>query len=805
MARGVVVGGLVAFLVAATVTVLGPPPAAGAGCDPDASPLTWDGDAGTTSWNEPTNWSGDAVPGAGAHVCIAGEGTSVTFDSGSVSIATIEVQAGSSLSIVGGSLDITGPEPSSFDGLYLFAGSLAGTGPRAITGTVGLYGGTLSGSATTTVATDARLLVGPSGSPNRVTITGGHVLRIEDGASARWGPVNTDVQLDAPASIVNAGNLAILNDTQLFGSGTFANTGSITKASHLQTTIAVPFDNDGSVSIDGGTLEIQTDGGQGTDGNFTLADSAHLRTSTGPVTLGTGASIGGDGTLDVISGTLTIPAGATFEVPAVTVSGGTFTLDGEHDWGFLSLFGGTLTGGGTRVITQAVDLFGGTLSGSATTSAASTAALRIGPGGNPNRLTITGGHILRLDEGATGTWGPVNTDIQLDAPSSIVNAGTFTITNDTQVFGTGTVANQGTLVKASHLQSTIAVPIDNDGTIELRSGTLEIQADGGQGTDGTFDLAELTHLRTSTGTITLGPEASISGPGTLDVISGSLTIPATATLEPGTVTLSSGTLTIDGERSLASVQLFGGTLAGSGTRAVTGTLQLYGGTLAGSATTAAADGADLHIGAGGNPNRLTLGTGVILQIAANASAAWGPVNTDIQLDGTIVNEGRFEITNDTQVFGAGSLVNSGALVKASHMVTTVGALLDNRGMVQIDTGTLDVQGAGLDNATTMRIGSRAVLRAASYRQSAEGTLEIEVGATGQQVAYGQLVVTGEASLGGTLALTAEPRSEPVPSDTRMVVVSAPDLDGGFADTTLPETIIGVAIQYVDEGVVVETN
>jgi hypothetical protein len=416
--------------------------------------------------------------------------------------------------------------------------------------------------------------------------------------------------------------------------------------------------------------------------------------------------------------------------------------------------------------------------------------------------------VLRVEEGATGTWGPVNTDVQLDAPSSIVNAGTFRVINDTQVFGTGTIVNQGTLTKASHLQTTLGVPLDNDGTVELASGTLEVTADGGQGTDGSFSLADSTHLRTSTGAITLGAEAVINGAGTLDVISGNLTVPATATFDPGAATLSSGTLTLDGERTLDTFSLIGGTLAGTGGRSIAGTLLVYGGALSGTATTSVTSSGELYLGSSGGQNRITVTGGHVLRVEEGASATWGPVNTDIQLDApsSIVNAGVFTILNDTQLFGTGAFINEGTVTKASHLLSTLAAPFDNQGTVEVASGTLDIQGEGLDNDSLVRVGARGVVRTTSYRQAEMAVLEIGVEVSGNRFLNGQVVVTtGPAVLRGTLALTAPPDPQ-VPSDTRMLVVSVTgDRDGGFGEVTLSESIIGVAVQYPKQGVVVEVN
>ena len=796
-ARVLTLAGVACMAAAALVFARPAGPAAAAGCDPAGAPVTWDGDAANGLWNDPLNWSGDTLPVPGSHACISGAGVSVWLDAGLASVATVEVTDGASLGVGNATLELAGPDPSTIGSLSLFGGALAGSGTRTITGSLALYGGTLTGSATTSVAAGGSLAIAPGGGPTRLTITGGHALRIEEGASATWGPTNTDIDIQAPSSLVNAGTLVISNDTQVFGSGTFVNTGTLVKDSHLQTTLVAPFDNDGSVELRAGTLELQTDGGLGSTGAITLAATTHLRTGTGAITLGPAASVSGPGTLDVISGSLIVPATATWDVGVTNISG-TLTLDGERTIGSLSLFGGALAGSGTRTITGSLALYGGTLTGSATTSVAAGGSLAIAPGGGPTRLTITGGHALRIEEGASATWGPTNTDIDIQAPSSLVNAGTLVISNDTQVFGSGTFVNTGTLVKDSHLQTTLVAPFDNDGSVELRAGTLELQTDGGLGSTGAITLAATTHLRTGTGAITLGPAASVSGPGTLDVISGSLIVPATATWDVG-VTNISGTLTLDGERTIGSLSLFGGALAGSGTRTITGSLALYGGTLTGSATTSVAAGASLAIAPGGGPTRLTITGGHALRIEEGASATWGPTNTDIdiQAPSSLVNAGTLVISNDTQVFGSGTFVNTGTLVKDSHLQTTLVAPFDNDGSVELRAGTLELQGEGLDNTGTLHIGAGLVVRAVSYRQTATGVLEVGLAGT----ASGQLLVTtGPTALAGTLSLVAEAGTVIPPAGVLVVAVTG-ERTGEFATVQGLEAIgAGAEVSYVPEGV-----
>ena len=157
LGRTLMLGGLAGLAAAAMVLARPAAPAAAAGCDPAGTPVTWDGDAANGLWNDPLNWSGDALPAAGSHVCVTGAGVSVWLDAGLASVATIEVKDGAGLGVGNATLELTGPDPSTIGSLALFGGTLAGSGTRTITGSLVLYGGTLTGSATTSVAAGASL------------------------------------------------------------------------------------------------------------------------------------------------------------------------------------------------------------------------------------------------------------------------------------------------------------------------------------------------------------------------------------------------------------------------------------------------------------------------------------------------------------------------------------------------------------------------------------------------------------------------------------------------------------------------
>jgi hypothetical protein len=121
--------------------------AAPAGCEDRPGRIDWDGSAGTGSWNEPTNWAADALPGNGAHVCIAVAGANVVLDTGSVSLASLQVAPGAAFSLTGSAnLELAGPEPSTIAVLGVYGGTLGGSGTRTVTGSAVLDNGILAGN-----------------------------------------------------------------------------------------------------------------------------------------------------------------------------------------------------------------------------------------------------------------------------------------------------------------------------------------------------------------------------------------------------------------------------------------------------------------------------------------------------------------------------------------------------------------------------------------------------------------------------------------------------------------------------------
>lgn len=64
--------------------------------------ITWDGGAGTSSWNDANNWSGDAVPTASDDVTIGMLDVSVSVPSGTATAKSLEINNGADLTVASG-------------------------------------------------------------------------------------------------------------------------------------------------------------------------------------------------------------------------------------------------------------------------------------------------------------------------------------------------------------------------------------------------------------------------------------------------------------------------------------------------------------------------------------------------------------------------------------------------------------------------------------------------------------------------------------------------------------------------------
>ena len=195
-----------------------------------------------------------------------------------------------------------------------------------------------------------------------------------------------------------------------------------------------------------------------------------------------------------------------------------------------------------------------------------------------------------------------------------------------------------------------------------------------------------------------------------------------------------------------------------------------------------ASGATLSIDT--DADNVFLSGGRTLQIDSGATASWsGQFGIGLAGAATIENAGTFN-ANGGVLFdnGGGGLIHNaatGTFSKSAGPATlTVGVPFDNDGTVEIATG---------------------ILGAASYTQSATGTLQVRIAGTAPGTGFGQLK-GGTAALDGTLRIVTASGFTPAIGDS-FRIVDASSRTGVFS-TVEGATTDGLeySVQYDDTGV-----
>src|SRR5207249_3165077 len=185
----------------------------------------------------------------------------------------------------------------------------------------------------------------------------------------------------------------------------------------------------------------------------------------------------------------------------LTLTGGS-TLPSH---GVLSLGGGTLNGAGNLNVSGTLNWSNGIMSGGGLTTVAAGATFTLA-GGQP-----------RLERTLNNSANVVLTSTS----SFFINGGTFNnqsgavfdIQANVGIFDStpGTFNNGGTLRKsAGTATSTISLPLNNTGTVEVQTGTLNFSSGGTH--SGPFSASNGATLQFGGGTHTLAATASVNAP-----------------------------------------------------------------------------------------------------------------------------------------------------------------------------------------------------------------------------------------------------------------------------------------------------
>ena len=258
----------------------------------------------------------------------------------------------------------------------------------------------------------------------------------------------------------------------------------------------------------------------------------------------------------------------------------TVTLSADAAVSNLVFSAGTLSGGGMLTVGGTLTWTGGTMQGSGKTVIPSGAELVLSGSGDKTLNQRT------LDNAGTLTW----------SGGTWLSGGTATILNQ----ATGVIDLQGDLTCAfngygsqSKIQnlglmkktagagvSLLEIPLNNDGTLHIQSGTLTLTKGGDH--HGVFQTEPGTTLNLAGGTMNLQAGTSLAGAGTVQCSGGTVNVNGTASASVSTLTLSAGTL------------------GGGGTLTVGGTMNWTGGTMQGSGATIIQPGANLVLSGSGD-------------------------------------------------------------------------------------------------------------------------------------------------------------------------------------------------------------
>jgi hypothetical protein len=658
--------------------------------------------------------------------------------------------------------------------LTLSSGTVTANAPLDVQNLT-LSGGTLTGPATVTIDTNLTWTGG------NLTGTGDTVL---DGTSALTGSffsaLGRQVDNFGTATVVagtsvsfqnNAiwnnkpGSTLILPDSAglstFFSSGSqLNNAGTVLKTAPGGTSsIGIAFNNSGSVDVQAGTLSL---GGGGTGSStFTIETGAVL--TAGNYTL-QNATVAGAGVLQAgtfntltVAGASTVQnltvnggtvtANAPLNVQNLTLSSGTVTANAALDVQNLTLSGGTLTGPATVTIDTNLTWTGGNLTGTGDTVLNGTSALTgsffsaLGRQvDNFGTATVVAGTSVSFQNNAIWNNKPGSTLILPDSASL------------SSFFSSGSqLNNAGTMLKtAPGGTSSIAVALNNTGTVDVQAGTLSL---GGGGTGGGTFTVEAGAVLTA-GNYTL-QNATVSGAGVLQVGTfNSLTVAGASTVQ--NLTVNGGTVTANAALDVQNLTLSGGTLTGPATVTVENTFTWTGGTLSGTGDTVLNGASSLSGGFFSMLGRLVDNNGTATITAGNSIDFTGSGVWNNNVGATFVLQDSSSLGN----FFAGpssAFNNFGTLNKTGPSGTaSIGVPFNNSGTVDVQVGTLNLGGGGI-GSSTFTVEAGAVLTAGNYtlqNATVAGAGVLQVGTFNSLTVAGASTVQNLTVNGGTVTANA---------------------------------------------------
>ena len=679
--------------------------------------------------------SGEFDVASGAELQLGGSGDGI-------GVGDVELNAGTQL--LGSGLyeldlgTITVNSDVSVPNLTITGGVLNGPNTLTVINSFNWKGGELDNAGTTAIAQGATMSL--TGSKN-LLMRNGHVLT-NDG-TAIWSATGM-LQSDIGAVFDNEGVFNVESNA------TFA---------------SVALNNSGTVNVQSGSLAVNAESAtQVESGTFQVDSGAVLHfdsiydgTSVGDVELNAGTQLLGSGLYELDAGSVAV---ATSESVAN-----------------LTMTAGTLNGPGTVTVTNAFNYTGGDLDGSDTLVIASTGTMTA----NAANVSLTNGFTLD-------------------------NLGTIDWTGSGQVTGL----------------------LENAGTVDIAGGTMTL-AGGAAGAGGIFDVAQGAVLDLDGGAFTGTLTSSGSGTVALDV---------------GTITIGIGGATFDFPGDM--FQWTGGTISGSdgGTLTNEGVINLAGSNPKVLSDDATLDnfGTIYQSGSGNfglhsdnqeptilknEPNGSYVmmsdsglgnfdGGEIQVENLGTIQKAAGSGMSTILVNGTLNNTGTIESDSGTLVLDPTSLTQlSGGDLSGGTWTASNGATLDlpsgtavtrsqaalaldgsgssisgieglssNVGSLSVTEGASFTTTGDFSDAGSLTVGVGSTLTVGgNYTQASSASLTIGVGGATSGNEYGQLAVTGSATLAGSVDASTPAGFTPTVGESFPIVTYASETGGNGLDFT----------------------
>ncbi|MGV3485139.1 MAG: beta strand repeat-containing protein, partial [Planctomycetaceae bacterium] len=609
--------------------------------------VTWDGGAGTSSWNDADNWDGNQLPGASDDVVIGDlSGTPTITINATTSVQS--VTAAEKVALASG-VTFTTSQLSTYNaGVGLAGGTFSPNSGADVYGASTWTAGNIVGNGSGTISLYGSMAF--SGISNR---SAQNIAIINHGTFTQ-----TAGQLDlSNATFDNHATYQLQGASsqvaiRTFGTGLFANVASGTAVFEDTMTgvhgVSGLFENAFSATMTVASGTFQFPGGRTHAGAFDVSSGATLQFQ-GSSGFNSGTAFPGAGTVHLLSGTYSV--GGDLTIPAL-VNSATITVASGRTLSLSSptLSGGTLTGAGTVAL-------------SGTTVVAAT--------------TTVSGNVVN-----SGTFeiGGVNRQVLLNSPGVLTNASAATIaittTANPAIAGTGQIDNSGLITSSG----TTGISVNNSnnlsgGEIQVLSGTLSLPASGSHA--GTFTADAGATMNIQNGTMTLNGGTSFGGGGTINLFGGTYNVTddisgtnLNLSFAANFMNISDGkTFTLTGNNTLAGANFSNvvtatGTLRNTGTLAVTGAVGVNRGTFRNAGTLSASTASAT----------VTVGTGA-----------------------SIINEstGTYQLLSTSGIQGAtGSFVNHGTLNRAGSGTAPINAPTTGSGAITVSSGVLDFQRGG---------------------------------------------------------------------------------------------------------------